>query len=388
MIKTHKIKIYPNATMRKVLTSLFNYRRYCYNLALETWNEMYDASVILDDQSFRPSERKVRDELVANKQDWQYRQSARVLQLAVSDLAKAWQNHFNPKMPNHAKPRYKAKKRSKNVFKTDSAQVVNARLRLDRPCGVQAWYDIRLAEKPRWQGQLKLVTVVEEANGYYACLAIDVPTAVVEKRGQRVTGVDANIARFDYKAADVYQVVNTLPQRLLDLYQRITAYQKQLARKRIANPKHFRSNNYRTTRTKLKRDYQKVTRIQADLLNKFTTKLVSENDVIAIEDLDNLHMKMNKHLAKNLQRSLFGQFKQMMTYKCEWTATKLVLVDRFYPSTQRCSRCGYIKTGDEKIGLNGNRKHHTGHDDYVCYQCGAVMRRDENAIENLIQYAS
>ena len=73
MIKTHKIKIYPNATMRKVLTSLFNYRRYCYNLALETWNEMYDASVILDDQSFRPSERKVRDELVANKQYWQYR---------------------------------------------------------------------------------------------------------------------------------------------------------------------------------------------------------------------------------------------------------------------------------------------------------------------------
>ncbi|WP_338217672.1 RNA-guided endonuclease InsQ/TnpB family protein [Lacticaseibacillus salsurivasis] len=388
MIKTHKIKIYPNATMRQVLTSLFNYRRYCYNQALETWNEMYDASIILDDPLSRPNERKVRNELVANKQDWQYLQSARVLQLAVSDIAKAWQNYFNPKMPNHAKPRFKSKKRSKNGFKTDRAKVVNGRLRLDRPRGGQAWYDIRLAEKPRWQGELKLVTVVEEVEGYYACLSIDVTERIIEKHGHQVTGVDANIARFDYKDVGGYQAINTLPQRLLDLYQRITAYQRQLARKRLANPKNFRSNNYRATRTKLKRDYQKVTRIQADLLNKFTTKLVSENDVIAIEDLDNLHMKMNKHLAKNLQRSLFGQFKQMMAYKCVWTGTKLVLVDRFYPSTQRCSRCGYIKTGDEKIGLNGNRKHHTGHNDYVCYQCGAVMRRDENAIENLIQYAS
>ncbi len=292
MIKTHKIKIYPNATMRKVLNSLFNYRRYCYNLALETWNGMYDESAILDDRSFRPNERKVRNELVANKQDWQYLQSARVLQLAVSDLAKAWQNYFNPKQPNHAKPRFKAKKRSKNVFKTDRAKVVNNRLRLDRPHSSHAWYDIRLAEKPRWQGELKLVTVVEEADGYYACLSIDVSASVVEKHGSRTTGVDANIARFDYKDADGYQVVNTLPQRLLGLYQRITVYQRQLAHKRLANPKNFRSSNYRTTRTKLKRDYQKVARIQADLLNKFTTKIVADNDVIAIEDLDNLHMRM------------------------------------------------------------------------------------------------
>ena len=349
---------------------------------------MYDESIILDDKSFRPNERKVRDELVANKQDWQYLQSARVLQLAVNDLAQSWKNYFNPKMSNHAQPRFKSKKHSRNVFKTDRAKVVDGRLRLDKPRGVGAWYDIKLAETPRWQGEIKLVTVVEEADGYYACLSIAVVATSVEKHGNQVTAVDANIARFDYKDANGYQAVNTLPQRLLRLYQRITAYQRLLARKRMANSTNFRSNNYRATRTKLQRDYQQVTRIQEDLLNKFTAKLVAENDVIAIEDLDNLHMRMNKHLAKRLHRSLFGKFKQMMAYKCEWHGVKLILVDQFYPSTQRCSQCGYIKIGADKIGLAGNRKYHTGHDDYVCYQCGAKMHRDENAIENLIQYAS
>ncbi|WP_164848123.1 helix-turn-helix domain-containing protein, partial [Lacticaseibacillus hulanensis] len=140
MIKTHKIKMYPNTAMCLVLTQLFNYRRYCYNQALEIWNEMYDESVLMADKSLRPNERKVRNELVNNKQDWQFDQSARVLQLAVNDLAKGWQNYFNLQMPNHAQPRFKSKKRSKNSFKTDRAKIVAGKLRLDKPRGVKDWY--------------------------------------------------------------------------------------------------------------------------------------------------------------------------------------------------------------------------------------------------------
>lgn len=66
---------------------------------------------------------------------------------------------------------------------------------------------------------------------------------------------------------------------------------------------------------------------------------------------------------------------------------KLILADKYYPSTQRCSQCGYIKTGDEKITLQGNKKHHTKHNEYICYHCGAIMDRDENAVMNLLQLA-
>lgn len=386
MIKTHKIKLYPNATMRRVLQNLFNYRRYCYNEALEVWHEMYDESKLMMDKSLRPNERKVRDELVRNKQDWQFDLSARVLQLTVHDLALGWKNFFDPQMPNHAQPHFKSKKSAKKTFRTDRATIVMGKLRLDKPRTLKSWYDIKLAERPRWSGTLKMATVVEEPDGYYVSLSIEVDVPITAKTGSTVTGVDANISRFDYKSDNGYRSVATMNNRLLVLYSRITKYQRLLARKRKVNPTNFRSNNYRSTRIKLQRDYQKVTRIQADILHKFTAQLTIDNDVVAIEDLDNLHMRMNKHLAKNLHRSLFGRFKQIMQYKCAWHGVQLVMVDRFYPSTQRCSQCGYIKTGDDRVGLDGNRKHHTSHDEYVCYKCGAKMYRDQNAVENLIQY--
>ncbi|MDG3060763.1 transposase [Lacticaseibacillus huelsenbergensis] len=387
MIKTHKIKLYPNATMRRELERLFNYRRFCWNQALETWNVMYDASLLMADKTLRPNERKVRDELVWNKADWQYEQSARVLQLAVNDLSKAWKNYFNPKMPDHGKPNWKSKKRSRKTFKTDRAQLLNGKLRLDKPRGAGAWYDIKLAEQPHWQGELKQVCVVQAADGYYASFSIEVQTSVEKRPVLTVTGVDANIGKFDYRTSTGYAIQPTLPDRLPILYARIAHYQRQLARKRKVNPKRFNSAAYRTTRTKLKRQYQRVERIQTDLLQKFTTMLVTDYDLIGIEDLDNQHMRMNKRLAKNLHRSLFGKFKVIMQYKADWYGNTLVLADQFYPSTQRCSRCGHVKTADERVTLSGNLKHRTGHDDYHCYQCGVKLRRDENAVENLIAYA-
>ena len=67
MIRAQKVRLYPNQTMKKVLDDLCDYRRYCWNQGLALWNDMYDSSLVLDDRKLRPSERKVRDELVANK---------------------------------------------------------------------------------------------------------------------------------------------------------------------------------------------------------------------------------------------------------------------------------------------------------------------------------
>ena len=95
MIRTQKVRLYPNRTMKKVLDDLCDYRRYSWNQRLDLWNDMYDASLILEDKELLPNERKVRNELVADKSDWQYQLSARYLHLAVYDLGKAWKNSFN-----------------------------------------------------------------------------------------------------------------------------------------------------------------------------------------------------------------------------------------------------------------------------------------------------
>ena len=134
----------------------------------------------------------------------------------------------------------------------------------------------------------------------------------------------------------------------------------------------------------MQRDYRKVANIQHDIVQKFTTELVNNYDQIVIEDLDVKRMQMSPVASKGLQRSLFGCFRQVLNYKCQWYGKELFLADKFYPSTQRCSRCGFVKTGDDKIGLDGNMKHKTRHNEYVCYECGAVMDRDENAVMNLL----
>ena len=379
VIRVQKVRLYPNQTMKKVIDDLCDYRRYCWNRGLALWNDMYDSSLVLDDKKLKPSKRKVRDELVANKEDWQYQLSARCLQLAISDLGKAWSNFFNKAMPDWGKPKFKSRKASRQGFKTDRAKIINGKLRLDKPRG-KTWYDIKFKGAKSLAGDLKVVSVYRENGKYWASLPFEVEIAKKNKTSNK-TAVDINVGHFNYTEGKV----NTLPNHLKKLYKRIKYYQRQLARKRIANGrKATQSHNYVKTRAKLQRDYRKVANIQHDIIHKFTTKLVSDYDKIAIEDLDVKKMQMTHVASKGLQRSLFGYFRQVLTYKAEWYSRYLKLADKYYPSTQRCSNCDHIKTGEDKIGLDGNQKYKTKHNEYICYACGFEMDRDENAVKNLL----
>ncbi|MGK4099994.1 transposase [Ligilactobacillus salivarius] len=366
--------------MKKILDDLCDYRRFCWNQGLALWNDMYDSSLILEDKKLKPSERKVRDELVANKEDWQYQLSARCLQLAISDLGKAWSNFFNKALPDWGKPKFKSKKAPRQGFKTDRAKIINGKLRLDKPLGIKTWYDISFKGAKALDGDLKVVSVYRENGKYWASLPFEVEITKKDKTSNK-TAVDTNVGHFNYTEGKV----NTLPNHLKKLYKRIKHYQRQLARKRVVNEnKATKTNNYVKTRAKLQRDYRKVANIQHDIIYKFTTKLVSDYDKIVIEDLDVKKMQMTHVASKGLQRSLFGYFRQVLTYKASWYDKEVVLADKYYPSTQRCSECGYIKTGEDKVGLDGNRKHKTKHNEYICYECGAIMDRDENAVMNLL----
>ena len=380
MIRTQKVRLYPSKTMRKVLDDLCDYRRYCWNAGLALWNEMYEESLILEDKKLKPTQYKVRDELVANKEDWQYELSARCLQLAIEDLSKAWKNFFDKAQVDWGRPRFKSKKAPRQGFKTDRAKIINGKLRLDKPRGIKKWYDIRFKGAKSLGGELKVVSIYRENSKYWASLPFEVNTETKTKTNY-VTAVDINVGHINYTEGKI----NTLPDNLKQSYKRIRHYQRMLARKRVVNGKQAtKSNNYVKTRAKLQRDYRKVANTQHDIMQKFTTKLVEEYDKIVIEDLAVKEMQMTHVASKGLQRSMFGYFRQILSYKCDWYGKKLILADRYYPSTQRCSKCGHIKNGEEKVGLNGNLKYGTKHNEYICYECGNIMDRDENAVVNLL----
>lgn len=382
MIKAQVVELKPNKTMQQELDKLCDYRRYCWNQALATWQDMYEARTLDKDNNPSPNERRIRDELVDNKADWQFALSARCLQLAVKDLANAWKNFFDKAQPDWGKPHFKSKKAPRQGFKTDRAKVVNGKLRLDKPRGIKTWFDIPTYEALKMK-QIKVASVFRERGYYYAALSYEEETLVKPRTGRK-TAVDVNVGHFNYTGGKI----NVLPSRLQKLYKRIKHYQRMLAKKRRANGKLAgQSNNYVQVRTKLQRDYRKVANIQNDLLQKFTTKLVNNYDQIVIEDLAVKQMMMTHVASKGMQRSLFSKFRQILTYKCEWYGKELILADKTYPSTQRCANCGYVKKGDEKITLQGNQKHHTKHNEYICYECGYTNDRDDNAVLNLLALA-
>lgn len=412
---TRKVRLYPNKTMAKVLDNLCDYRRYCWNQALDVWQTLYhqrqehlpsdlrlkvkqavkdksisftDDEKTLLDQYPAPTKYTVCNMLVKNKQEWQYQLSSRVLQWAVKDLANAWSKFFNSKKPKTkklkvGKPSFRSKKNSKQGFKTDRAQIKNGKLLLDKPRAYNDdWYGIHFKGYNLPDGKIKHCAITKINNKYYASLVIDTSIEPLPKTGKK-TAIDANVNHFDY--TDGSFVV--CPKQLDILYEQIKHYQRLLARKRHINGKKAtHSNQYFEVRTKLQRCYERVTNIQNDLLHKFTTGIYHNYDTVAIEDLNVKAMQMSKK-AKNLHRSLFGKFRYQMEYKAKKFDKQLIVADRFYPSTQKCSNCGHVKTGDDKIGLYGNKKHRTAHNEYICYECGFTEDRDYNAVMNLLALA-
>ena len=399
-----QVRLYPNKMMKRVLDSLCDYRRYCWNEAIACWNDQYEARLIgvpetiidklrsktedltdaeqrLVNQYPSPSQYSVRNELVAQKEDWQTTFSSRVLQQAVKDVATAWELFFK-NQDTAGKPTFKTRKAIKQGFKTDRAQIRNGQLLLDKPREYQGeWKTIRFKGLTIPNGKLTLCSVTRVNGRYTATFTIEVDATPLPRTGSK-TAVDANVDHFDTTEGRT----SLKPELLNPLYARVRHYQRILARKRHVNPNAIHSKGYQTTRTKLQRTYERIANIQKDLLHKFTTDLYRRFDTIVIEDLDVKKMQMSKR-AKNLHRSLFGQFRQMMEYKSQKFGKILIIADRFYPSTQRCSSCEFVKTGDDKITLSGNIKHGTRHHEYICYQCGYEDDRDHNAVLNLLALA-
>ena len=402
-----QVELYPNKHMIKYLDKQCDYRRYCWNKGLELWNILYEQRTISLPTALKikikasvknkkikftptetelrklfpaPNERNVRNELVANKEDWEYENSSRVLQLAVKDLADSWNRYLKKSQEKVNRPKFKSKKDPKQGFKTDSARIKDNKLYLDKPHKYRGdWSPIRFKGGNISDGEIKLCSITRIKGHYIATLSIEKEVKSIKKTGKN-TAVDANVDHFDYTDG----ICTLRPKDLDKLYSNVKHYQRKLARKRKENGKNaIHSKSYQKTRIKLQRTYSRIQNIQNDILHKFTTMLYTEYDKVVIEDLSVKKMQMSKK-AKNLHRSLFGRFRQFMEYKAIKFDKELIIADKYYPSTQRCSCCGHIKTGEDKITLEGNKKHGTNHHEYECYECGYKDNRDHNAVMNLL----
>ena len=157
------------------------------------------------------------------------------------------------------------------------------------------------------------------------------------------------------------------PRHMARYEQRLKRYQRRLARKQRG------SANRAKARVKVARQHSRVRDARRDFLHKTSTALVARFDVIAVEDLNVAGMVGNRKLAKSIGETGWGTFRQFLAYKAQRAGRRLVVVDRWYPSSKTCSGCGH-----QLAALSLGCRH------WQCPGCGTRHDRDVNAAQNIL----
>lgn len=282
------------------------------------------------------------------------------LQQTLRHLQTAFSNFFNKRARY---PKFKKKRNGGSAQFTRSAfRFRNGQLFLAK------------SKEPlaiRWSRQLPVgaspssVTVsLSPAGRWHVSLLVDDPTIQPLPKVENCVGVDLGLKSL-LITSEGEKITN--PRHFNKQRQRLAKAQKRLAKKQKG------SANRQKARVRVARIHSKIVDTRRDHLHKLTTRLVKENQLIAVEDLCVKGMLRSKRYSRSIADASWGELVRQLKYKSDWYGRTLVKVDRFFPSSKTCSACGHIvESMPESIR------------DWECPSCGAQHDRDLNAAKNIL----
>ena len=349
---------YPTPEQVDQLARTFGCVRYVYNRALAERSQAWTQ------EQRRVTHADTSKMLTAWKRDpetaWLAEPSKGPLQASLRNLQSAF-DKFWRKQNRYPKFKKKGKTRDSATYFRNCFTFRDGRLKLAKQSEP---LDIRWSRPLPDGADPSQVTVSRDAAGRWFVSLLVEETITPYASTDAAVGVDLGITTLAALSTGE-KIAN--PKHEKKDRAKLAKAQRNMARKQKG------SNNRAKARLKVAKVYARIADRRRDHLHKFTTRLVRENQVIAIEDLSVRNMVKNRSLARAISDASWSELRSMLEYKADWYGREVIAIDRWYPSSKTCSDCGHLL---RSLPLNVR--------EWVCAECGTVHDRDVNAARTIL----
>jgi len=355
MLKAIKVRLYPTAEQQVALSKSFGCARWYWNYALNACIQHYqETGKTLKLATYKGMLPQLKKDFPWLKEDCY----SAVLQCVAINLNKAYTNFFQ----GIAKfPRFKSKPDKQSIQYPQNVTVKNDLLCVPKIGEIKAVFHREIT------GIIKTVTISKTpSDKYLASILCETEDSYCPDSGNKTLGIDLGLKDFAI-VHDGEQVTKySNPKHLKRHAKNLARKQQKLARKTKGSKTRERS------RKLVAKVHERVSNTRQDFLHKLSRKLVDESQVIAVENLNTKGMVRNRKLSKAISDVGWGIFVNFLTYKLERKEGKLVEIDRFFPSSKKCSCCGHVV---DQLPLDIR--------EWDCPKCGTHHDRDGNAALNI-----
>ena len=369
--KAFKFRLYPNKEQTKLIEKTIGCCRFVANFVMAQqkkeesyWsitNELVQQGVLTENNyksKFFNKFQSIKDIVLLKKHyPWLKEVDSIALQASVEDVADAYSTYYKKKK---GKPKFKSKKNSVQSYTTKNnggcIKLLDSHIQLPK------LGKVRFAKSKDINGIIKRATIRKTPTGkYFVSVLAEVDIQPLPKTTTSV-GIDVGLTKF---ATLSNGAVYENPKFFRSLEKKLANAQRILSRRKVGGA------NWNKQRIKLARIHEKIVNYRTDYLQKISTEIVKNHDLIGMEDLKVSNMLKNKDLSKGISEVSWYQFRTMIAYKCEWYGKQLVLVNPSHTS-QKCHSCGHT----EKLNRVSQAK-------FVCVACGHQDNADVNASKNI-----
>jgi len=353
MLKAFKYKLNLNQNQKTYFDKTFDACRLVYNLALQTKIQYYQST------KKSLSGYDLIKQLPDLKKDcgWLKEPANMCLQQSILNMDNAYKRFYK----GAGFPKFKKKSSNQSCKYTENFDIDFNKNKILIP--KIGW--IKFSKDREFLGKIKSITISKNAcNYYFASILVDTETVKHTAITKKI-GIDLGLKDF-LTTSDGDKITN--PKYLKSSEILLKKHQKRL------NKKDKGSNRYNKQKLKIAKIHYRITNQRKDFLHKLSTKLINDNQIIYLEDLNISGMIKNHCLAKAISDVSWSEFVRQLKYKADWYGRQIIQIGRFEPTSKKCNCCGWI---NHSLTLDIR--------EWSCLDCGVIHDRDINAAINILK---